>query len=249
MTQSNDWLAPPATLQVERAEAHVWRARLDLPGSRIQALKQTLTVEERARAGRFRFATDRTRFIASRGTLRAMLGHYLGRAPGAIRFAYNAYGKPILVEEPEDDPIQFNVSHSQDLALYAFTPTGDIGIDLEQITKEVKDYEQIARRFFSAAEVKALLSVPVEQRQEAFLNCWTRKEAYVKARGLGLSLVLNQFDVSLMPGEPAKLLATRETGQEASAWALHALAASPGSIAALAVQSTVSTIRCWQWPA
>ena len=229
-------------------EAHVWRANLAAPGH-VQHLRQTLAPEERTRASRFRFATDRTRFVASRGTLRAMLGRYLGREPGAIRFAYNAYGKPILVEEPEDGPIQFNVTHSQDLALYAFTSGGDIGIDLEKITTKVKDYEQIARRFFSAAEVQELLAVPLEQRQEAFLTCWTRKEAYVKARGLGLSLVLSDFDVSLTPGTPARLLSTREKGQEASAWALHALAPDPGYIAALAVPSSISTIRCWQWSA
>jgi 4'-phosphopantetheinyl transferase len=247
--QRDDWLAPPATLHLGREEAHVWRARLDLPASRIQAFKQVLTVEERSRAGRFRFAADRSRFIASRGTLRALLSRYLGREAKAIRFAYNTYGKPILVEEPGDDPIQLNVTHSQDMALYAFTVQGDIGIDLERITGEVKDYQQIAQRFFSAAEVQALLAVPMEQRQEAFLNCWTRKEAYVKARGLGLSLVLSEFDVSLTPGVPAQLLATREKGQEASTWALHALAPGAEYIAALAASSSISTIRCWQWSA
>ena len=227
---------------------HIWRASLDLPGARIQHLKQTLTVEERTRASRFRFSTDRSRFIAARGILRAILGQYLDRDPHTLRFAYNGYGKPFLLEEPGEDPIQFNVTHSQGLALYAFTRQGEVGIDVEQITPEHKDYEALAQRFFSAAEVRELFAVPAEQRQEAFLNGWTRKEAYIKARGLGLSLDLRQFDVSLTPGAPAALLANRETGQEHILWSLNELAPGPGFIAALALKGRVEMVRCWQWP-
>ncbi len=229
-------------------EVHIWRSALDLPGSRIQALKQTLTLEERTRASRFRFATDRNRYIAARGALRAILGRYLNRAPHTLRFAYNAYGKPLLIEEAEDTPIFFNVTHSQGTALYAFSADGEVGVDLEEVKKEIRDYEEIARRFFSAAEIAQLRAVPVEQRQEAFLNGWTRKEAYIKARGLGVSLDLRQFDVMLTPGLPAALLANREAGQEQTLWSLYALDPGPGFIAALAVKGNVSTLRCWHWP-
>jgi 4'-phosphopantetheinyl transferase len=245
--QDLPWLSPVEPLALGRDEVHIWRASLDLPASRLQTLKQTLAPEERTRASRFRFAIHRKRFIAARGILRDILGRYLGRAPRSLRFAYNGYDKPFLVEEGEDDSIFFNVTHSQGLALYAFTRIGDIGIDVEQMTSEAKDYENIATSFFSRVEVEQLRSVSAEKRQEAFLNGWTRKEAYIKARGLGLSLALDQFDVSLIPGAPAALLAIREAGQEPARWTLHALDPGPGFIAALAVKGHPSAIHCWQW--
>jgi len=248
---ADDILWRPATEPIALAdhEAHVWRASLDPPASRLQTLKHTLAPEERSRASQFRFAIHSTRFIAARGILREILGRYLGREPRSVRFAYNGYGKPFLVEEAGDDPIFFNVTHSEDLALYAFTRLGDIGIDVEQITAEAKDYENLARRFFSAAELQQLHAVPPEHHQTAFFNGWTRKEAYIKARGLGLSLDLRLFDVVLTPGMSAALLATRETRQEPSRWSLHALAPGPGFIAALAVKAHPSAIHCWQWSA
>ncbi|HLW00768.1 MAG TPA: 4'-phosphopantetheinyl transferase superfamily protein [Ktedonobacterales bacterium] len=251
MTSASEFLeySPTEPLVLGSTEVHVWRGWLDLPASRIQHLKQTLAVEERTRASRFRFSTDRNRFIAARGTLRAILGRYLSKDPHTLRFAYNGYGKPVLIEELENDPIQFNVTHSRNLALYAFTRQGEIGVDVEEITAEAKDYENLAQRFFSAAEVRELRSVPVEERQAAFLNGWTRKEAYIKARGLGLSLDLRQFDVSLTPGVPAALLANREAGQEHTLWSLYELAPGPGFTAALAVKGSIEMLRCWHWPA
>lgn len=240
------WHSSTESLVLGCHEVHVWSTKLDLPTSRVQALEQTLAADERQRASRFRFPTDRARFIVARGILRTLLGRYLGREPQTLQFTYNEYGKPALAEESESDSLLFNVTHSQSMALYAFTRIGDIGIDLEQIT-EGQDYENIAKRFFSPAEVEELHAVPVKRRKEAFLNCWTRKEAYIKARGLGLSLALSEFDVSLTPGTPAKLLAIREVGQEYSWWSLHALAPGPDYIAALAVKGHPSAIICWQW--
>jgi 4'-phosphopantetheinyl transferase len=247
MEPDTPWLDPPASLQLGRDEVHVWRAHLDPPGVRIAALKQTLAREERQRAERFRFAHDRNRFIAARGILRTMLGRYLGMDPRTLHFAYNGYGKPVLLDEAEDGPIFFNVSHSQNVALYAFTRSGDIGVDIEQMTN-ARDYEQMAKQFFSAAEVAELRAVSADQREEAFLNAWTRKEAYIKARGLGLSLPLHLFDVSLTPGAPAQLLANREKSQEHARWSLRELAPGPGFIAALALQGELATLHCWQWP-
>lgn len=242
------WHPSPESLALGTHEVHLWRSTLDLPPSRVETLERTLAADERQRASQFRFPTDRARFIVARGILRALLGRYLGKEPYTLQFTYNAYGKPALAEESERRPLLFNVTHVQGMALYAFTDIGDIGIDIEQITTAVQDYEHIASRFFSPAEMEELHTVPVERRQEAFLNCWTRKEAYIKARGLGLSLVLSQFDVSLTPGAAAKLLATREMGQEASWWSLHELAPGPGYVAALAVKGHPSSIICWRWP-
>lgn len=242
------WHPSPESIALGNHEVHLWRSKLDLQPSRVQTLEQTLAADERQRASQFRFPTDRARFIVARGVLRSLLGRYLSKEPHTLQFTYNAYGKPALAEESVRGPILFNATHSQGMALYAFTRIGDIGIDLEQMTTKVQDYEHIARRFFSSAEIEELHTVPVERRQEAFLNCWTRKEAYIKARGLGLSLVLSQFDVSLTPGATAKLLATREIGQEASQWSLHDLAPGPGCVAALTVKGHPSSIICWDWP-
>jgi 4'-phosphopantetheinyl transferase len=242
------WLAPSAIPKLCRDEIHIWRARLDLSLPRIQELKQILSVDEQARANQYRFPIGRTRFIAARGILRTLLGSYLGREPRTLQFTYNEYGKPALLGESESDPILFNLTHSQSMAIYAFTYLGDIGVDLELMAADVKNYDAIANRYFSPAEMEELQSVPAERRQKAFLNCWTRKEAYIKARGLGLSLSLNQFDVSLAPGTPGALLATREPGQDHSQWSIHALAPGLHAIAAIAVKGHPSTITCWQWP-
>ncbi|HEY7350646.1 MAG TPA: 4'-phosphopantetheinyl transferase superfamily protein [Ktedonobacterales bacterium] len=244
--QESLWSAAPERPILASDEAHIWRARLNLSASHMQALEQTLAADERQRASQFRFSRDRARFIAARGMLRSILGRYLSREPQTLRFSYNEYGKPALADEVGSEPLLFNLAHSHDLALYAITRCGAIGIDLEQISPAGADYEQIATRFFSPHEVYALQAVAAQDKQEAFLNCWTRKEAYVKARGLGLSLDLNLFDVSLAPGEPAALLATREEGQDSSDWSLHALSPGPGYVAALAVQGQPASLTCWQ---
>jgi 4'-phosphopantetheinyl transferase len=248
-THDSLWSSPPERLVLGSNEVHVWRATLDLPAPTLQALEQTLAADERQRASQFRFSRDRLHFIAARGTLRAMLGRYLSREPDALRFSYNAYGKPALADDTGQDLLRFNLAHSHNLALYAITRSGDIGIDLEHISPSGADYDQIARRFFSPNEVRMLAAVPPERKQEAFLNGWTRKEAYIKARGLGLSLDLRLFDVSLIPGKPAALLALREESQEHSCWSLSALAPGPDYIAALAVKGQPASITCWQWPA
>ena len=242
------WQTPPINLTLPYDAIHVWLARLDLPATRLHALEQALSTDERERANRFRFPTDRSRFIAARGLLRSILGNYLSREPASLRFCYSPYGKPALAAESAGDPMLFNVTHSQGMALYAFTHIGAIGIDLEHFSADTKDYENIALHFFSAAEVETLRAVSASSKQEAFLNCWTRKEAYIKARGLGLSLPLSQFDVSLTPGAPATLLATREAGQETTGWFLAALAPGADCIAALAVHGQPGAITCWQVP-
>ncbi|TMB89361.1 MAG: 4'-phosphopantetheinyl transferase superfamily protein, partial [Chloroflexi bacterium] len=182
----------------------------------------------------------------ARGILRAILGRYLSRDPRTLHFCYSQYGKPSLVSEGCSDPLFFNVSHSHGMALYAISRNFNIGVDIEYMRMDI-ECEQIAVRFFSPYEVRMLLAVPKGVQHEAFFNCWTRKEAYIKGRGLGLSLDLNQFDVSLIPGEPAAILNIREEGQDVSRWSLHALSPGPGYKAALAIEGQPSRIKCWQW--
>src|SRR5579864_7065790 len=205
------WCLPPERLVLGDEEVHVWRAILDLPTSQVQMLERVLAADERIRAEQFHFQKDRIHFIVARGRLRTILGRYLMREPHGLRFHYSHYGKPMLVEEVDSDTMCFNVTHSRGMALYAIGRKREIGIDLEYINTRV-EYEQIAERFFSPHEVHMLHSLPQEMRREAFFSCWTRKEAYIKARGLGLSLALDQFDVSLAPGVPAAMLDIREEG-------------------------------------
>lgn len=230
-----------------RDEVHVWRATLDQTPSRIQRFLHTLAADERARAERFHFERDREHFIVARGVLRAILGGYLKRAPECLSFCYGSHGKPALAGESGGNAIRFNVSHSRGVALYAVARGREVGIDLEHIRFDVAVAE-IAERFFSRREVGMLLALPTDAQRQAFFRCWTRKEAYIKARGEGLSLPLDQFDVSLAPGEPAELLRTQRDPSEASRWSLHELTSAPGYVAALAVEARGWRLACWQWP-
>ncbi len=170
---------------MKTGEVHSWCVSLDVPSETSAGLYATLSQDERDRSARFRFARDRQRFVAARGALRALLGRYLGTRPGQIRFAYNAFGKPDLSPEL-GSRLRFNVSHSADLAVIAITTDAAIGVDLEYIRPH-PDYAEIARSVFSAAEVDELNSVPSHLYPQAFLSCWTQKEAYLKARGEGLA--------------------------------------------------------------
>jgi 4'-phosphopantetheinyl transferase len=159
-----------------------------------------LSAEERGRAGQFHFERDRRRYIARRGILRELIGSYLDCDPAAVAFVHNAYGKPAI----ERGDLCFNLSHSHGMALYAFCRHAEVGCDIERRDPKFAA-EQIPERFFSPDEVRTLRSLPLNEQTEAFFNCWTRKEAYIKAVGRGLSIVLDSFDVSLTPGEPAAL--------------------------------------------
>jgi 4'-phosphopantetheinyl transferase len=236
------WCIPPETLVLGRDEVHVWRTDLDQTTSQIQSFHDTLAADERERAARFHFERDREHFIVARGILRAILGSYLNQPPGCLSFCYSSYGKPALAGAPDGNAIRFNVSHSHGAALYAVTRGREVGIDLERIRCGLAVME-IAERFFSRREVATLQTLPAEAQHQAFFCCWTRKEAYIKARGEGLSLPLDQFDVSLAPGEQDALL-----GSEASNWLLQELAAVPGYVAALAVEGRSWRLTCWQWP-
>jgi 4'-phosphopantetheinyl transferase len=207
----------------------------------------TLSADERARADRFYFQKDRERFIVGRGLLRTILGLYLDTKPEHLRFCYSSYGKPALSKGRGSDTLHFNLSHSDRLALYALTGSREVGVDLERNRPELA-VDEIAEHLFSPREVAMLRALPPSMRQEAFINCWTRKEAYIKARGDGLAIPLNEFDVTLVPGEPACLRSTRGDPHEASRWSLQELAPGPGYVAALAIEGHNWRLRCWQWP-
>jgi len=243
------WPLPPATLVLSAGEVHVWCADLDQPSLGLPGLQESLDAEELARASRFRFERDRDRFIARRGLLRDLLGRYLVIPARQIRFTYNDFGKPELaVVSPavlDQEALSFNLSHSAGLALYAFTRKSQVGVDIELVRSDFQ-HEQVAERFFSINERLALSSLPAQERAQAFFACWTRKEAYIKAHGEGLSLPLDQFDVSLAPGEPARLLAARGGLEGVEQWSLQHLTPALGYVGALAVRGLGWQLLCWQ---
>ena len=240
------WSPASKDLILADHEVHVWRAQLELPSSQVQSLRVILTDDELERADRFSIEIDRQRFIAARGTLRSILSRYIGIDPGHLRFNYNQYGKPFLAPEFSSYLLNFNLSHSGSMALYAITRNMEIGVDLEPVRSDF-EYEEIAKRFFSFNEVAILRTIPTEKRLEAFYNCWTRKEAYIKAYGKGLSLPLDSFDVSFAPWEPPMLLITKDEPQERSLWTLLDLKPGLGYAGAVAVKGTGCRLRYWEW--
>jgi 4'-phosphopantetheinyl transferase len=241
------WLVPPERLILGSNAVHVWRVSLDQSPSQIALFRNHLDDDERSRADRFYFSRDRERFIVARGILRAVLGRYSNRAPESLSFSYSTHGKPALASETGIDAIRFNLSHSHGTALYAFTRGREVGVDLEFIRCDL-EAEQIAERFFSHSEIEALRALPPSLREYAFFLCWTRKEAYIKARGEGLSTPLDQFDVSLIPGEPAALLSAQSDSDDVLRWTLRNLIPASGYAAALATEGRDWTLSCWEWP-
>ncbi len=231
---------PPAALSLGPNEVHVWHAQLDRLAPASARWEEILSPDEADRAQRFRFQGDRQYFTASRAVLRLLLAAYLKTTPDAVAFDYATHGKPSLSANFANANLEFNISHSGDSALLAFTRARSIGVDIERMRFE-RDLEGVTRRFFSQVEQRALFQLPEPVRQNAFFHCWTRKEAFVKAKGDGLSLPLAQFDVSLAPDEPARLLATRPDAAERERWQLHAIAVPEGYAAALVVEAPAAS--------
>ncbi|MGH7308851.1 MAG: 4'-phosphopantetheinyl transferase family protein [Candidatus Rokuibacteriota bacterium] len=234
----------PAAPRATPGEVHVWLASLTAtPGAR-RALWEILDENERARALAFRFPVHRQRFVAARGTLRLILGRYLGHAPARLRLGADPNGKPVLASGALD--LQFNVSHSEDLAIFAVAQGRQVGVDVERVRGDL-DIEAIARRTFSALEVDALWSLPRPSRTSAFFACWTLKEAYLKARGDGLAVPLDAFAVSIGAGGPARLLEVRGAPEDPRRWSLRTLAVDGPYQAAVAVEGHDWHLRQWRW--
>jgi 4'-phosphopantetheinyl transferase len=224
--------APP----LRPVDLHVWHGTLDLSASVVTGLRDLLAADERERADRFRFERDRSRYIAGRGQLRLLLGRYLGTRAEAIRFRYGHHGKPELAGAE----LAFNVTHSGPYLLIAVSREAELGIDVERQDQQLAQ-ECIAEHFFAPGEVAELRGLPLELQSRAFLACWTRKEAFIKARGDGLSLALDSFDVSLAPGKPVALLRTAWSPSEPTEWSLIDLSnVDAGYVAAVAVHSAAA---------
>jgi 4'-phosphopantetheinyl transferase len=211
-------------------------------------LYATLTPDERIRSARFQFERDRRRFIVARGVLRDLIGRYLQTDASQIRFVYNAFGKPDLSPEFANR-LTFNLSHSAGLALIAIATAASVGVDLEYFHVQ-SDYADIARHFFSAAEVDYLTAVPSHLYAETFSSCWTKKEAYLKACGEGLATPLNSFSVPLTTDPaltPVDLHVASKGIGPARRWSLYTLRPAPGYAGALAIEGTGWRLCQWQW--
>jgi 4'-phosphopantetheinyl transferase len=213
----------------------------------MRLLAGTLSADEKRRAEKFYFERDRERYIAGRGLLRLILASYTGIEPPDLQFSYGLYGKPALAAARDTGTLQFNLAHSQGLALYALTREREIGIDIEQV-RPIADLEQLAGRFFSARENAILRSLGPDEKQEAFFRYWVHKEAYLKARGIGLAEVpLDRIDVSSAIEGPMSLPVGSGDFQDEHPWFHQELRPAPGYVAALAVEGVGWQLECWQW--
>ena len=233
------WPAGSVAPALQHGEVHVWSANLEPAADQLDALRKSLALDEEGRAARFRFRRDQKRYIVARGILRELLGQYLAKAPKAVEIAYSEYDKPHLQEQQ----LQFNLAHSANVALFAFCQTANVGVDVERI-RHMSDAGSIAARFFAPGENEIFQATAAGQRDEAFFACWTRKEAFIKAVGEGLSYPLDAFEVAFSIGEEARILSIGGDKAQASRWSLFSLAPAPGFTGALAAAGPNWHLSC-----
>jgi len=242
----DDWSARrPAPLDAD--EVHVWRIALD-DESRVDECWPLLSAAEQAKASRFYREVHRRRYVVAHGTMRTILAHYLGEPADSLAFVEGAHGKPSLIRAPGASrlPIEFNLSHSDELALVAVALGRPVGVDLERWSPE-SEHLELAERFFSPSERDALraLAGDAERLIAGFFAAWSRKEAYLKATGDGITRGLHHFDVSLAPDEPARLLEDRLDPAAAGRWTMQALAPADGFSAALVATAPLREVRLY----
>lgn len=241
------WDPPPARRQLAGADVHVWAAPLNGSAEPLSSFAATLSEVERERAQKFHFERDQNRFITGRGILRALLGSYLGMPPEKVNFIYGPNGKPALASLSDTNALHFNLAHTGDLMVVAVTRACTLGVDVEHV-RSISDAENIAGRFFSSSEATKLKMLPLDQQPEAFYNLWTRKEAYLKATGEGLSDEgIRQIEVSFLPGEIPRLTAIIGDTAAAALWTLKEFIPATGYIAAIAAPAKDLKFLCWQW--
>ncbi len=228
-------------IDLQPGRVQLWCVPLDGYAPRVvEGLRGVLTDEERARADRFLRRRHGRRFVVARAGLRQLLGRALGVAPEAVVFEYGEHGKPSLDPRAHADDVTFNLSHSHELAVLGLTRGAVIGADVER-RRRIERAMKIAERFFSAAEKAALRALPEDERHEAFLLCWTCKEAYIKAIGEGLSRPLRTFDVEFV-GAPS-LVRVEGHPAEPSTWQMRYADVGPDYLATVAVQGPISAVE------
>lgn len=223
-------------------DIHVWCVNLLQPEPVLTKLTSLLNNDERERANRFMFAKHKNAFTVARGVLRLILGKYLQQSPESIEFAYAHYGKPYL----PDNKLFFNLSHSNELAVYALCHTEMMGIDIEYVPKPI-EHDALVTRFFSQYEIQQFRKLTPEQKQLGFFSGWTRKEAFIKAVGQGLSYPLDEFSVILTPEVEPLLFMSGDAAVPQTEWSLYSLNPAIDYVAAIAIQQSKSNLYCGQW--
>jgi len=231
------WQKSPEKLTITDNEVHVWRANLDLGIAEVNELEKILNEAEKERANKFYFEQHKNRFIVARGNLRLILGKYLEKAPEKLEFEYSEKGKPSL----KDSKLQFNVSHSQDLALYGFTWEKKIGVDLEYL-KKVRDIENIAERFFTQREAEIIKQLPDGEKITAFVSFWTGKEAYLKAIGEGIGGGLDNIEIDLN----SDILRIKGENETAASWCLFKFIPREDYLGAVVVEKGNLRLSFWE---
>lgn len=244
------WRDPPDDWRLDSNALHIWAFSLDRTAVEQERFWSVLSSDEQARARRFYFEKDRHHFVTARGILRHLLGRYLSLPPNKIRLVYGEQSKPALDASHRRNGrmLHFNLSHSSGMGLTAFAWDTVLGIDIERV-RPLSDGPDIAKHYFSAAENDIFVRLPSTIQSEAFFNCWTRKEAFIKAIGDGLTYPLDRFDVAFVPGEAARLLCVEGSSQKAARWRLIALDPEPGYAAALVAESGAWQPVLYRWPA
>jgi len=239
MNQKNyEWLIPAKAPELNKNEIHIWRTNMNFTAHSIDHFYLTLSHDEKSKANRFRFEKDKKRFIITRGLLRKALGHYLNIKPEDLIFIYNKYGKPSLTISSKYK-LEFNLSHSADVILYAFAKERRVGIDVERL-RPIKKTQRIVDRFFSETEKRFYNSQNTGEREKAFFKLWTYKEAYTKAKGIGLTLPLNQIDV------PFANKTLPRQGLCDEQWSWHEIEIDSDYLAALATEGNDFEISHWK---
>lgn len=223
-------------------QVHVWSIDKDKHINKLPFYWSVLNETEKEKASKYRFENDHNCAVISRGILRILLGTYLKTSPKNINFQFGDYGKPTIIASN----IEFNISHSANSIVMAFTLKSKIGIDVEYTKKSI-DVKKISEHFFSKEEISSLLSLHKNYQQQAFYNCWTRKEAFIKALGCGLSFPLDQFVVSLDSTKNASLLATKWDEKEKDNWVLKTFNPQENYIGAVSVKGKVTDVQFWKY--
>jgi 4'-phosphopantetheinyl transferase len=239
------WRGDAAALPLGAADVHVWGASLPAPRQVVARCREVLAADERERAARMLSGRARDAFVVSRGVLRALLGCYLGAAPEAVPLAYSVLGRPVLASGADAASLQFSVSHSDSQMVLAFTREAPVGVDVERI-RPTAETDAIAARFFAPAERAALAALEADDRMEGFFACWTRKEALLKAVGLGISGGLGRIAVTCHPREPARITRSDLGEIELERWSLVDLPAPAGFRAALAAGLIAPVVTCFE---
>jgi 4'-phosphopantetheinyl transferase len=237
------WNPPPKIIELQSGEIHVWCVDLDGLSAQVNQLIQLLTPDEQARANIFKHEQARMRFVVGRATLRELLGEYAGLDPSSLKFNYSSRGKPELANSG-GERLTFNVSHSGELALIAVGRLFPLGVDIERLRSARHDLA-IAKRFFSQRESTVLESLTEAERPVAFMTLWTRKEAWLKATGSGITGKLDGAEMTFQAGERARIISIDGSRTEAERWTLVDLKPANGFVGALAAKACSLNVRCW----